>query len=136
MYCLTTCYNKYIDILVQMTTGDSLLKRAESSKCCCKNINVYSSKYTDDWKQIVNLLIVDFEIRKNLYPWFLYNTCCNQPHSQICYRYHGNHHRRKPCKYWGWCYNTSEENFPYKAPHWDSTDRWLQEKITHQPLHA
>lgn len=89
-----------------------------------------------NWKQIVNLFIVDFDIRKNLYPCFLYNTCCNRPHSQICYRYHGNHHRGKPCKYWGWCYNTSEGNFPYMAPHWDSTDRLLQEKISRQPLHA
>lgn len=89
-----------------------------------------------NWKQSVNLFIVDFDIRKNLYPCFLYNTCCNRPHSQICYRYHGNHHRGKPCKYWGWCYNTSEGNFPYMAPHWDSTDRLLQEKISRQPLHA
>lgn len=89
-----------------------------------------------NWKQIVNLFIVDFDIRKNLYPCFLYNTCCNRPHSQICYRYHGNHHMGKPCKYWGWCYNTSEGNFPYMAPHWDSTDRLLQEKISRQPLHA
>lgn len=137
MYCSTTSYDKYIDILAQMTTSDSWLKRAESSKCCCKNINVYSFKYKDELKtNFVNLFIVDFYIRKNLYPCFLYNTCCNRPHSQICYRYHGNHHRGKPCKYWGWCYNTSEGNFPYMAPHWDSTDRLLQEKISRQPLHA
>lgn len=50
MYCSTTSYDKYIDILAQMTTSDSWLKRAESSKCCCKNIHVYSFKYKDELK--------------------------------------------------------------------------------------
>lgn len=45
-----------------MIISDSWLKWAESSKCCCKNINVYSFKYKDELK--INC--------KFVYSWFWY----------------------------------------------------------------